>query len=63
MLVLVGPVMLSLDCVFKPLFQKKGWKFVGALVFLIVCGAWWLIVIFGSINLGLAQLIRGNSSS
>ena len=61
MIVLLGPLMWSLDRVFKPLCRSKSQKFGGALIFLALCGAWWMIVITGSIVSGLAQLIWGHS--
>lgn len=61
MLVLLGPLMWLLDRVFKPLAKTKSQKFTGALGFLTLCGAWWMMVIFGSIYLGLGHIMFGGS--
>lgn len=63
MLVLLGPLMWLLDRVFKPLAKSKSQKFVGALGFLTLCGAWWLTVIFGLLASGLGHVMFGGSSS
>ncbi len=59
MLVLVGPLMLLLDRVFKPLAESQ--KLASVLGFLTLCGAWWMVVILGSVYSGLAHVIFGGA--
>lgn len=60
MLVLLAPLMWLLDRIFKPWAKSKNQGFVGALIFIALCGVWWMIVICGTIYLGLGQVIFGD---